>query len=274
MFCYNEGMELTNDFSEKFKSGNFFYSLTSDAKPKEDNYYRHNHSRYELYIFFEGEVDFIIEDHLYPLKKGNILLIQPLSYHYANLKNTRLPYVRLILNFDRNLVFPELQSFLDSKKEFFVWDEKNHALMLEDLRAHLSSYHASDSALLIQLFLNRLLMDFKYSEKHRQNSQILNPSVTQILKFINEHIYEPLSLKRIAAQMFLNQSYLSQIFSSYMKIGLMDYIKQKKIHLAHEMIQNKDVPPTDACKILGFNDYSTFYRLYKKYINQLPSAHE
>jgi AraC-like DNA-binding protein len=57
-----------------------------------------------------------------------------------------------------------------------------------------------------------------------------------------------------------------------MKISIMDYIKQKKILLAQDLIAN-GTKPTLAAQELGFEEYSTFFRLYKKYLGCSPSAH-
>ena len=55
-----------------------------------------------------------------------------------------------------------------------------------------------------------------------------------------------------------------------MKIGLMEYIKRKKILLAGELIAS-GTKPTAAAQKLGFAEYSTFFRLYKKYLGKTPS---
>lgn len=264
-------MTTLNSFNIVYHSNNFHFAHASDPQTKQDDYYRHNHTRYELYVFFEGDAKFVIEGRMFSLNPNTVLLIPPHAYHYAALQNSDRPYNRLVLNFDRLFVYPELHSLLDAGNNPFVWDEAKYGSLLKDLEQSLTHYKNRDGALLVQLFLNRLLLELKYSQKSLTSSQMLNPTISQILTCINEHIHEPLSLKVIADYMFLNPSYLSQIFTSYMKIGLMDYVKQKKIYLAEELIRDERISPTEASRRLGFTDYSTFYRLYKKYLKENPS---
>lgn len=264
-------METSNPLNILYASKNFQFAHTAEPAPHQEDYYRHNHPQYELYVFFEGNAKFVVEDRVFHLTPDTVLLIPSRTYHYAALQDSARPYDRLVLNFERSFVFPELHPLLDSGNNPYFWDSKKYTPLLKDAERCLSQYKSRDGALLVQLFLNRLLLEMKYSPQSISAPQMLNPAITQILSCINEHIHEPLSLKTISEYTFLNQSYLSQIFSSYMKIGLMDYVKQKKIYLAEDMIRDEGVTPTEASRRLGFADYSTFYRLFKKYLKINPS---
>ena len=252
--------------------GNTHFSHVCSAVTKPSDYYRHNHSCYELYVFFDGRADFIIEDKLFRLQPNTLLLIPPHIYHYAAVQQSAHAYDRLVMNFEHSFVYPELHSVLNADINPVLWDEEMAAL-LATAEQHLPQFGNRDAMLVVQLLLNSLLLKLKYAtRKATTGAEMFNPTITQILTFINEHIYEPLSLKEIAKHTFLNPSYLSQLFASQMKIGIMDYIKQKKIFLAEEMIRSGQVAPTEACTRLGFGDYSTFYRVYRKYIGASPSA--
>lgn len=263
--------EKTDDYSYKFGENGFWFSHSYENNPCKNDYYRHNHSSYELYACMSGYIDFVVEDKLYKLPSGSFLLIKPFAYHYASIKNYNEPYNRVVFNFDRKMIFPEILGFLDSEKEFFVW--KNEKLLGEfmQLEKAYMSYQKNDITLLAQIRLNEILLDLKYRDGPPHETHILNPSVSLILKYVNEHLYEPLSLKNISANLFLSPTYISQVFSHHMKISVMDYIKQKKIFIAQDMISSGSAP-TAVARQLGFNDYSTFYRLYKKYLKDNPSS--
>lgn len=252
----------------------FHFAHTTSTNLAPNDYYRHSHTRYELYVFFGGSGDFCIEDRVFKMSPGTILLIPPHTYHYIALENSDSAYDRLVINFERTFVFPELHSFIDSGVNPFTWSAEKHNPQLADLEQSLSNYQHRDKSLIVQLFLNRMLIDMKYMHKSLLASHMVNPTVTLILNSINDHINEPLSLKTLSGYTFLNQSYISQVFNAYMKIGVMDYVKQKKIYLAEAMIKNDGISPTEASRRMGFSDYSTFYRLYKKFMKQSPSETE
>ena len=262
-------MQSLSQFKINFDGANFHFGHIAEMA-EENDYYRHNHSWYELYVFFDGDVNFIVEDKVYRMEPNTLLLIPPRTYHYAAVRHRGRAYNRLVINFDYSFVSPELHSFLKADINPAVWEEK-HAEMLADLEEGLVQYRERDAALAIGLFLNRLLIDLKYAQKAAASAEPLSPTITRILDYINEHILEPLSMRTIAESTFLNQSYISQLFSAQMKISLMDYIKQKKIYLAEELMREEHISPTEACSRLGFRSYSTFYRLYKKYLSGIPS---
>ncbi len=246
------------------------FAHTEESHPSTESYYRHNHTQYELYIFFNGATEFLVEDRLYKMRHGNILLIRPLEYHYATICNTDVPYERVVLNFDRHVVYPELYDFLDSRRELFVWDDAIYTPLLDDLERNLEIYEKQDAVKLVYTFLNRLLLHLKYTPL-TDTLPLRDPTIGEILSYINRHIYEPLSLQDIARHTYRSANHISHLFSQYMKTGLMTYVKQKKMLLAQSLL-HQGVSPTETARTLGFSDYTTFYRLYKKTTGNMPKS--
>ena len=263
-------MKNTSNTKFQYIWNNIYIADNTDLTPRQEDYYKHSHYRYELYIFLNGNASFTEESHCYELQPGVVILIPPFHYHFVTVNSSSTPYHRIIFNFDSNIIYPELNPFIQSEHHPYIWDCDEHGLLLTRFESNINRYSNSDAALASQILLNSLLLSFKYSIQNSQKIKKINPTISEILKFINNHIFEPLSLNTIASNLYLNPSYISHLFSSNMKIGLMEYIKQKKINMAIELIEH-GTSPTDASMKVGFNDYSTFYRLYKKYTNNLPS---
>ena len=58
---------------------------------------------------------------------------------------------------------------------------------------------------------------------------------------------------------------------SKMKIGVMQYVAMKRVGLA-ETLLSKNMRPTEVATTVGFEDYSNFYRTYKKYKGKSPTG--
>ena len=69
--------------------------------------------------------------------------------------------------------------------------------------------------------------------------------------------------RKINRELILSKSYVQNLFSQNMHIGLKEYIMKKKIYAARTDIKN-GMTPIEACEKYAFGDYSGFYRLYKK----------
>lgn len=58
---------------------------------------RHDHTHYEFYFFYDGEIDMYIENQKFSLKQGNYLVIPPGLSHHAVTRNQNAPYRRFVL---------------------------------------------------------------------------------------------------------------------------------------------------------------------------------
>ena len=86
---------------------------------------------------------------------------------------------------------------------------------------------------------------------------------------MDAHLRDPLTLADICGELRLSQSYLSNKFSEYMKVSVIQYVRIKKIVAAHRCIVFGE-RPTKVAKDFGFSDYSTFYRANMKVIGRSP----
>ena len=259
------------DFHVHFESDRLSFHHTKESAPRPRTYYRHNHAQYELYVFFEGAIDFVVEDKTYHVTPGTALLISPLSYHYPQTLREGVPYRRLVLDFDRSAVDPQLLDALPTQTAAFCFDEAVLGGELTLLDHAMQHYATADKALVLHQFINRVLLYLRNEKSALHKApDTANPTVNQILQYINRNIERPLSVRAVAEALFLSPVYVSQLFSANMHIGLMDYVKHKKILLGRELIAS-GVKPTAAAARLGFAEYSTFYRLYKKYLGVSPN---
>ena len=83
------------------------------------------------------------------------------------------------------------------------------------------------------------------------------------------HLEEEIDAERIARHFLLSKSYVQNLFSEQMHIGLKKYVMQKKIYAAEADIR-RGISPTAAAEKYAFSDYSVFYRLYKKTFGVSP----
>ena len=98
-----------------------------------------------------------------------------------------------------------------------------------------------------------------------------NEVVETMLGLIAENLEKPLDADFLAREMMLSKSYVQNIFTQKMHIGLKKFIMQKKIYAAHAELSG-GASPMDVCEKYAFGDYSVFYRLYRKTFGVSPRA--
>lgn len=105
--------------------------------------------------------------------------------------------------------------------------------------------------------------------KKQENSE---PAEQLLLNFIDNHLKD-VNLTMLADTLKMNQNYLSQYFKKHFGISFMEYITQKKMEKAKEML----IHTTLTCKAigeeLGYHDPNVFTRAFKKAESITPTEY-
>lgn len=105
------------------------------------------------------------------------------------------------------------------------------------------------------------ILDFKSS----------NPHIINIIKHINDHITEPITLSSVSAAIGLTKEYTAHIFKKETDTTVTDYIHQRKMLLAKDMIERTKYPLHDISERLGYEGYSYFSRVFKQHFGISPT---
>lgn len=114
-----------------------------------------------------------------------------------------------------------------------------------------------------------LLNQYIVQESSGENKNAISPVINKVYTYIDEHYNEPLSLDHLADTFYVNKYTLSRMFKRQLMLTVYEYITMKRINSAKLKIQ-KGTPPSQVYLEVGFNDYSTFYRLFKKTVHMSP----
>jgi len=142
----------------------------------------------------------------------------------------------------------------------------------EDIRRLISVYppchlverfHSKEKC---QNILNYILLELYDNQKLRST----NEHVIKIIKYIDEHITERMSLRDIAEHFHLSKEHTSYIFKREMGVQLVSYINEQKVLLAKRMIMRGEMALSEVSDYLGFENYDYFSKTFKKYIGITP----
>ena len=123
------------------------------------------------------------------------------------------------------------------------------------------------SDLLIQI--NRCIY-----EKQAPLSRNESPSMYEsIVRFIDTHLEENLSLDRLASEFYLSKYYIAHLFQETTGLSIHQYITKKRLQLYLGTIRD-GASVTEAYSRCGFGDYSSFYRAFKKEYGLSPAQYQ
>ncbi|NJP40616.1 response regulator [Oscillospiraceae bacterium HV4-5-C5C] len=89
--------------------------------------------------------------------------------------------------------------------------------------------------------------------------------------FIRQHISQPLKIEDIARSVHLSASYFAIYFKNKTGVNLRDYIMQEKMEYARKRLISPDTVITELSYQLGYRDYRSFSRAFKKIHGMTPS---
>ena len=100
-----------------------------------------------------------------------------------------------------------------------------------------------------------------------------NHIVTNVRKYINEHVSERLSLNEVAAVFGISPNYLSQLFSKYNDTGFSEYINICKITEAKRLLEEENMKVYEAAEALGFESAFYFSKVFKRVEGVSPTEY-
>ncbi len=256
---------------------NFHYSVT--AANSGINVSVHTHMWNEIYVFLGGKNAYKkIEGTLYPLHSGDIIITRDAESHSMELDPSE-PYERFSLHFNPEIIMkidPEgslLKPFnerplgklnLYSPSDF---PSPLASMLMESMMQQSSDPHRHLTANLIA-FLNELCTAFE--NKSRDNKDFsTNALGERVIAYINRHLSEDISLDTICKRYYISKPQLCRVFKTSTGSTVWEYITVKRIMNAQKMISS-GIAPTRAAAMCGFNDYSVFYRAYKRRFGVCP----
>lgn len=258
---------------------NFIFSYKEYKEMDTFQLKKHIHPFYELLFIVDGQVDYVIENRFYTLKAGDLLLINPAQYHWVRAIKAQ-PYKRFCFNFLPSAVDDvEYLTALYQKGELFslpngsalerlLWVLKDLSNDATTKKTDKFFYHYLNVALFSLQDLESLEMNKTASSLSLQTQKENN--FQKVINFINANLTAIYKIDDIANALFFSGSYVNHLFKKELGFGVMQYVRDKKVLLAHQKIL-EGKKPTDIVYECGFTNYITFFRSYCRYFGFPPS---
>lgn len=112
-----------------------------------------------------------------------------------------------------------------------------------------------------------------YVETCRQAGQSgrLSAEIYGAVNYIDSHLEEKLSLGSVAAQVGLSPNYLSSLFKKELGVSFVDYITQKRVEQAKDLLMHTDMKTWEVAERTGFISDSYFAKTFKRITGKQPS---
>lgn len=94
------------------------------------------------------------------------------------------------------------------------------------------------------------------------------------VSYIDAHLAEELSVRDLAAACYVSADHLTRLFKKKFGVTVSEYIQDKRIHLAGELLQRGDLTISMVANTVGFGNYSYFTEQFKKRYGMTPREYQ
>jgi AraC-like DNA-binding protein len=229
---------------------------------------KHFSKNHNLELILKGSVTFVVNGVPYHLQTGNIAYIPSGVWKQISLQSeeTMVSY-SCLFNMNRSagnepLPFPVLvqQQASDHFTRLFqnlinIWLVKNDGFMIRS-KAYL------------------MLMIAELSSPVPKNSSgHVNVHVEKVKTFINDRVFETLTIQQIADYAGIHQTYLCSLFRKHTGFTLKEYIMNLKIQRAKDFLEMNEYKIGEIAFLCGFQDTLYFSKVFKKVAGMSPSEY-
>lgn len=268
-----------HDISFQAKHFEFLHSL--EMNPEPEDFFMHAHERFELFHFISGNAKYLVEGTEYTLNPHDTLLMRPFEVHRLVLLDDSVPYERTVVHFSAEMLGDDeavnhvlLRPFygreLGRVNRYEATDFSGEGWPFRGDPGKLIERLGDDAEVFIaskvRSFLAETLLPF--AERDRNETQF-SAKISDVLEYINAHLYEDLSVAHICEACFLSRAQLNRLFKYATGTSVWQYITTKRLLQAKTLIRSGE-RPTDVYERCGFTEYSSFYRAYKAKFGNSP----
>jgi AraC-like DNA-binding protein len=242
-----------------------------------DEVYRniHCHAEYEIYYFMQGDIEYRIEGRHYIMAPESLLLIPPNCFHGVTVKSTAL-HRRISVHFRPELLDDEERPLLLGlfQAERMYYPELSNS-GIGFLVQSIADCKKLEEPLRTVAIKHRLiaLLTHIYTVHAQKMTCSMPPDrrIQAILRYMNGNLQKPITIEQLVTQFHISRNHLNVLFRRETGTTIHRYILLKRLTLVRQEIWN-GYGIEEAAYKAGFNDYSSFFRAYKTFFGEKPSA--
>lgn len=261
------------------------HGFSGEASPS-----MHNHDCLELNYVSSGEGTYLIGENQYPIRQGDLFVINNCEYHAAIDKGE---LTLKVIVFSPDMVWQN-NNILDYKylQTFFEWKDsfKHHFASDNPMVAQIAAlfyeierewserqegYRLVIKALLLQM-LSLLYRGFAQAEDTSQKVLKFQNDYNRIaeaVSFLDNHFSGPVTLNLLSNVAHMSPTYFSKIFNRLMSKSVSAYLNEKRLSYACLLLKTTQKNVCEVALQSGFGDIPYFNRLFKAQLGCTPKQY-
>ena len=258
-----------------------------------DETVHHGHRSFlEFAYVIQGRANHIINDESSILKKGDFFIIDFNSKHrYTKIGST--PFIIVNCLFTSQLIdqtlnncqrFEEVINNYLINFDFCQLKQRPTNLIMHDDDGHIwqivrnlcEEYERKDIGYLesmrcqLILLLIDIMRQLKLPNAEENESEKDNDIVDFIIKYVNKHYTESISLKELADKYNYSSAHISNLFKRKVGINFSEYLQSLRIQESCRLLANTNKNIAEIVNLVGYTDVKFFNKVFKRITGMTP----
>lgn len=236
-----------------------------------------SHSYYELTYVDRGSLITEIDGNSYTVNERELIIYGPNQFHNQFIKEgTSCSYITVLFELG-----PDETHFDFLLNKVFPYQKKIHTLVKAFVNESSSKIPYMDSLLLclFQEIIIRLLQnEFIHEEQDKKpvtdaRQHYHDELLEKILSYIDETLYEPITVGEICQKFSMSRSSLQILFNENLNQTPKKYINELKLEKSRQLISEGRYTISEIALMLGFNSIHYFSRAFTQKYNMAPTEY-
>ncbi len=126
----------------------------------------------------------------------------------------------------------------------------------------------------IMISIYRSFIGCNTVQDNRINNSTSNFAVYTVIRYIDREFINIKNIQEIFGHISYSQYYISHLFKEKMGMSIKEYVTQKKMAVASEMIQTYDCSVEELTEYLHYESSHTFRQAFKKFYGVSPTEYK
>ena len=245
------------------------HTVGTDAGSSTTDYPHFNTERMLLY-FIHGSGTVMLGDRSYRIHAGDLFLTHPAQLYHCAI-DSKVFHERIVVHMDQAFFqqFPCDISHLQNRQSRYIPSDVAAPLVsrVTELLA------LTQQPVLAVCKLTELLVQLGGITEASGEPPRENRLIARVLAYLNENFDKPISVDTVAVHFHITGSYLAHLFKDHTGLSLWNYVILRRLQLVNSLLR-QGFSAEEACYRAGFDNYTNFYRLYKKHLGMTPSQYK
>lgn len=243
-----------------------------DAYSRENVFESHIHNECEIYINLSGDVSFAVENSIYPITPGSIIITRPFEYHHCVYHSDTLHkhFWILFSAVGNEYLFERFYNRKAGENNLLIL-EKNKTDELISMCKKMTVETNSEFEKYFNFFnIINLINNAATPEK----PMFPYPDIIiNAMSYINNSLSDNITVNEISKKVNVSVSTLERYFMRFLNVTPTAYIRKKRLSTAAKLL-SEGYNVTEASEKSGFSSCSAFISQFRKIYGQTPYAYK